>query len=242
MSRRRRSFGSAARAGVAARLGLAGLALLLLAGAAPAGEAPAASWDELQQCADGMKEAMFAQMGLGPGMVVAEIGAGKGWFALNAAEVVGPTGHVYATDIDPQTVDFLRRRIVYLPPSAARIEVRQCAGSRDTALDDLPAGSVDVITMIDSLCFDGTEPHASDVAYLRRLHRLLRPGGHFVHHMDCRCLVGSAELNALFADAGFGPPLAYRDIPQPPLADADWFCRTDEQRRRHALLAIFPKD
>lgn len=229
MNRRRRVVGAAL------------AALLLGAGAAPADEAPGASWEERQQCADGMKEAMFAQMGLGPGLVVAEIGAGKGWFALNAAAVVGPTGYVYATDIDPPTVDFLRRRIAYLPPTAARIEVRQCTGPRDTALDDLPDGRVDVITMIDSLCFDGTEPREDDVAYLRRLRRLLRPGGHFVHHMDCRCAISTEALNALFAEAGFGPPLAYRDIPQPPLDDPDWFCRTDEQRRRHALLAIFPQ-
>jgi ubiquinone/menaquinone biosynthesis C-methylase UbiE len=37
-----------------------------------------------------------------PGSVVAEIGAGEGTLTLAAAERVGPTGHVYTTELDPK--------------------------------------------------------------------------------------------------------------------------------------------
>lgn len=221
-------------------MGVAALCLLL-AGAAPAAGEPAGEPAAAPQSVDGIKEAIFAQLGLGAGMVVAEIGAGKGWFALNAAQAVGARGRVFATDIDAATVAGLRQRAVHLPPAAAQVEVRLCAGPRDTALDDLPDGSVDVISMIDSLCFDGSEPRAVDLDYLRRLFRILRPGGHLVHHMDCRCDITAPALAALFAEAGFGAPLPYRDIPQPPPAELDWDCRTEVQRRRHAWLGRFPK-
>lgn len=210
------------------------LAAVLCAAPAPADPPPVES-------ADPTKEGILAQLGLGRGMTVAEIGAGAGWFALRAAEVVGPTGTVYATDIDERAVERLRRHVADLPPTFARVEVRQCRGPRDTALDDLPDDQVDVISMIDSLCFDRSEDRATDVDYLRRLWRILRPGGHLVHHMDCRCAVTPAALAALFAEAGFGPPLPFRAIPQPPASDPLWECRDEAQRARHAYLGIFPK-
>ena len=48
-------------------------------------------------------------MGVVPGMVVADIGAGEGYFVGRLAEKVGKGGHVYANDIDPNAVAALRR-------------------------------------------------------------------------------------------------------------------------------------
>jgi predicted methyltransferase len=45
------------------------------------------------------------------GGVVAEIGAGSGWFTLRLARRVGPNGLVYAEDIQPVMIDGLRRRV-----------------------------------------------------------------------------------------------------------------------------------
>jgi ubiquinone/menaquinone biosynthesis C-methylase UbiE len=43
-----------------------------------------------------------------PGMVLADIGAGHGATAVAMARLVGPTGHVFAADINPLTLDRLR--------------------------------------------------------------------------------------------------------------------------------------
>jgi predicted methyltransferase len=39
-----------------------------------------------------------------PGRTIAEIGAGKGQITIAAAEQVGPTGHVFSTELDPDPV------------------------------------------------------------------------------------------------------------------------------------------
>jgi len=44
-----------------------------------------------------------------PGSAVAEIGAGKGELTLAAAERVGPTGHVYCTELDATKLAQLRK-------------------------------------------------------------------------------------------------------------------------------------
>lgn len=43
------------------------------------------------------------------GSVVAEIGAGAGEMTLDAAERVGPTGHVYTTELDPHKLAHLEK-------------------------------------------------------------------------------------------------------------------------------------
>ena len=45
---------------------------------------------------------------LKPGMVVADIGAGSGYYSSRIAKRVGPTGRVYATDIQPGMIDAAR--------------------------------------------------------------------------------------------------------------------------------------
>src|SRR5690349_22103410 len=48
---------------------------------------------------------------LKPGMAVADIGAGSGYYSSRIAKRVGPAGHVYATDIQQGVIDLLERRI-----------------------------------------------------------------------------------------------------------------------------------
>ena len=43
----------------------------------------------------------IAALGLKPGDVVADIGAGSGYYTVRLAEAVGPTGRVVATDMQP---------------------------------------------------------------------------------------------------------------------------------------------
>src|ERR1035441_205356 len=49
---------------------------------------------------------------IAPGKVVADIGAGSGWFTMRAAARVGPGGLVYAEDINAKAIDYIRDRAV----------------------------------------------------------------------------------------------------------------------------------
>jgi ubiquinone/menaquinone biosynthesis C-methylase UbiE len=49
-------------------------------------------------------------IGLTAGMVVGEVGAGRGRYTMHLARRVGDTGKVYANDIDREALDFLRYR------------------------------------------------------------------------------------------------------------------------------------
>jgi SAM-dependent methyltransferase len=50
-------------------------------------------------------------LGLRPGMVVADIGAGSGLFTFPLAEALQGAGQVFATDIEPQAIAYLNQRI-----------------------------------------------------------------------------------------------------------------------------------
>src|ERR1700742_2536622 len=45
-----------------------------------------------------------------PGSVVADIGAGGGWFSVRAARRVAPNGRVIAEDINPKDISYIQQR------------------------------------------------------------------------------------------------------------------------------------
>ncbi len=49
-------------------------------------------------------------LGIRAGSVVADIGAGSGWFTVRAAQRVGPTGTVYAVDINDEYIKHIKSR------------------------------------------------------------------------------------------------------------------------------------
>jgi protein-L-isoaspartate(D-aspartate) O-methyltransferase len=67
-----------------------------------------------------IQAAMLEQAGLGPGMKVLEIGSG-GYNAALAAELVGPSGQVTSTDIDPEVTS--RTRQALTQAGYGRVEV-----------------------------------------------------------------------------------------------------------------------
>ncbi len=56
-------------------------------------------------------EELLDLLGIKEGDVVADIGAGGGFFSLLAAERVGPTGKVLAVDVQPEMIDGLKMMI-----------------------------------------------------------------------------------------------------------------------------------
>lgn len=71
-----------------------------------------ADWLEREGRAEKEKPELVIQaMELREGMTVAEIGAGTGFFARRIAKAVGPTGKVYAEDIQPEMLELLKKNI-----------------------------------------------------------------------------------------------------------------------------------
>jgi predicted methyltransferase len=76
------------------------------------------------------------------GSVVADIGAGSGWFTVRAARRVGPPGIVYAVEINEDYVNHIRSRA----EKEDLANVRAVLGREDDPL--LPPASVDSILLL----------------------------------------------------------------------------------------------
>src|SRR5262245_23435332 len=48
---------------------------------------------------------------IGEGSVVADLGAGGGWFTMRLSRRVGPNGRIYAEDIQPEMIEAIKRRV-----------------------------------------------------------------------------------------------------------------------------------
>ena len=51
------------------------------------------------------------QLNIAEASVVADIGAGAGWFTIRLAKRVGPNGLVYAQDVQHEMITAIRRRV-----------------------------------------------------------------------------------------------------------------------------------
>ncbi len=187
---------------------------------------------------DRMREAILTSLQLRPGLVVGDIGTGGGWFTTRIAKAVGKTGKVYGTDLDAKTLEDLRQA-PSLGDDAATMRFTLVPGERETGLDDLPDNSLDLILMIDSLCFDQRQPNATNVAYLRKFLRLLKPGGRLVHHMDCTCETTVEQTESLFASAGFVMPKRRTQLTCAELSPQA--CPTAEAQTRTRFVGTFLK-
>ena len=77
------------------------------------------------------------------GSTVADVGAGSGYMTVRMAKRVGPTGKVYANDIQPQMLSMLRQRLDR--EKIANVEL--VLGGYDDP--KLPANTIDLILMVD---------------------------------------------------------------------------------------------
>jgi ubiquinone/menaquinone biosynthesis C-methylase UbiE len=103
---------------------------------------------------------------LRPGMVVADLGAGSGYFAFPMAGMVGPKGKVLAVDIQKEMLAVIRQRM------KAR-KVTNVEPVLGTVTDPkLPAGKVDLILMVD-VYHEFSHPYEMTRACVRAL----KPGG-----------------------------------------------------------------
>jgi len=63
-----------------------------------------------QRVATQKVDEVIAKLALKPGMIVADIGAGSGLFSRPLAKAVGPTGKIYAVDIQQDLLDIINKR------------------------------------------------------------------------------------------------------------------------------------
>jgi len=111
-------------------------------------------------------ERVIAALGVHPGDRVADLGAGSGYFTLRLARAVGPSGRVYAVDVDEAMNAYLRERVA----QAGLSNVEVILGRFEDPL--LPDGGIDLVLVVDT--YHHLE-HRPD--YFRNLRRDLTPGG-----------------------------------------------------------------
>lgn len=104
-----------------------------------------------------------------PGMVVVEPGPGMGFFTLELARLVGPTGRVIAIDVQPRMIAALERR-ARRAGLGDRITARVTSGPQ-LGLDDV-RGRVDF-----ALAFAMLHEVPNSAGLLKELAVALKPGG-----------------------------------------------------------------
>ncbi len=107
-------------------------------------------------------------LALTPGEVIADIGAGSGYFTLRIARHVGPGGHVYGVDVNPDMIRHLNQRI----HDGGVLNVSTILAPPDDPLLPQP---VDRFVVVD--VWHHVE---NQTAYLGLMKKLLKPGGQVV--------------------------------------------------------------
>src|SRR5271168_4544437 len=64
---------------------------------------------EKERDAAGEPQQLVRLLGIKPGMTVADIGAGSGYYVARLAPIVGPNGRIIAEDVDPEYLRGLRK-------------------------------------------------------------------------------------------------------------------------------------
>jgi ubiquinone/menaquinone biosynthesis C-methylase UbiE len=129
-------------------------------------------------------------LGVTSGKNVADIGAGSGWFTVRAARRVAPDGKVYAVDINPEAVRYIKNRATQEKLS----NIHATLGQPEDPL--LPAASIDAVLLLKTY-----HEVAHPVALLRNLRAALRPGA----------LVGIIDRNGTGENHGVAREVVIRE-------------------------------
>jgi ubiquinone/menaquinone biosynthesis C-methylase UbiE len=130
----------------------------------------AADWlDRPEREVEELPTLMVRSIGLKPGMVVADIGAGSGYISFKMAPLVAPGGKVYAQDIQPEMLDIVRDK-------AKALGVKNVVPWLGSTTDPkLPPGTIDLIILVD-VYHEFDKPYEMGLSMLRAL----KKGGRLV--------------------------------------------------------------
>jgi ubiquinone/menaquinone biosynthesis C-methylase UbiE len=158
-------------------------------------------------------------LSISDGSVVADLGAGGGWFTVRLSRRVGPNGRVYAEDIQSQMIHAVERRIKREGLSNV---ITRLGSPVDPKLDTEPMDAV--------LIVDAYPEIEQPVALLRNVAKALKPKG----------LVGIVNFKK--DGGGPGPPMEERVDPEKVIADAraaGLELRKRENFLRYQYLLVF---
>jgi SAM-dependent methyltransferase len=97
---------------------------------------------EKERDAAGEPRQLVRRLGIKPGMTVADIGAGSGYYVVRLAPIVGPNGRIIAQDVMPEYLRGLRNRVRDLGLENVTISLGEPHDPR------LPAGSTDIAILV----------------------------------------------------------------------------------------------
>jgi len=149
-------------------------------------------------------EETLAGLGLKPGLIMADIGCGIGYFTIPAARLLGPASVVYAIDIEEEMLAETARRAA----DAGLDNIRPVKSAENT----IPLAD-DIIDL--ALTVNVIHETAEPVVWLTDIRRLLRPGGELaiIDWVKERTEMGppveerlsETEVEGLLAAAGLAP-------------------------------------
>jgi predicted methyltransferase len=134
---------------------------------------------------------VMSLLGIEPGKVVADVGAGSGWFTVRAAAKVGSGGAVYAEDINPEAINFIAKRAV----KEKLANVHAILGTVDDP--KLPEKAMDAILILKTY-----HEFAHPIAMMEKLKLTLHPGAK----------VGIIDRNGDGTDHGIMPEVVEKEM------------------------------
>jgi arsenite methyltransferase len=187
---------------------------LVAAGTSVAGQLrsrPAPEWIERLDSPERLARLQIPEivqhLGLKPGDVVADIGAGAGAFIEDLSRAVGPSGTVYAVEVDQGFLDYMNQKA----KDRGLTNVRTVLGAYTDP--KLPAKDVDLAMFHDVL------HHVEQRAlYIRNLAPYIKPGGriaiielpeHGSHQDEPDLIVTKEQVAGWMAAVGFEPAQEY---------------------------------
>jgi predicted methyltransferase len=141
-----------------------------LTGRQIAGIATDSGWlDRVSREGEEAPDQALQLIGIHPGMVVADVGAGTGYMTTRLADLVGPTGRVYANDLQPKMLRIVQDKA--RARGLSNVEIVQ--GTETDA--HLPDAAIDLALLVD-VYHEMWHPQEM----LRSIRRSLKAGGELV--------------------------------------------------------------
>jgi len=137
---------------------------------APTMSAAGADWlDRSERAQEEQPDKALDIVGLHPGMMVADVGAGTGYMSIRMARRVAPGGQIYSEDIQPEMLSLLRDH-------AAAAKVANIETILGTQSDPkLPSNTLDLVLLVD-VYHEFSEPQKM----LDAIRQALKPDGRLV--------------------------------------------------------------
>lgn len=111
-------------------------------------------------------DTVLKTIGIKPGMIIGEVGAGRGRYTVQIASRIGPSGMVYANDINQEVLEYLDRR-------CEKHGIKNVKTIHSKVTDPmLPDSALDMVIMVNVVhCLD------KPVELLKNLEKTLKPEG-----------------------------------------------------------------